>query len=92
MLIPDHGTTPISRSTDKRTQAGALFLADVSNLASPSSALRVNSSARGKKCVRKGARGVDKIVANVDPMVVSAVSRRVASAGEKSAPANTFCG
>ena len=60
-------------------------------MASPSRALRVNSSARGKKCVRKGARGVAKSVANVDPKVVSVVSRRVASAGEKRAPANTFC-
>jgi hypothetical protein len=50
----------------------------------------VRSSARGKKCVRKGARGLERSVAKMEPIIVSAVSSRVASAGEKSAPANTF--
>ena len=92
MLIPDHGTTPISRSTERRTQADDLLLVCVFELASPSRALRVKSRARGKKCVRKGARGVARSVANVEPTVVSAVSRRVASAGENRAPAKTFYG
>jgi hypothetical protein len=91
MLIPDHGTTPIRRSTERRTQADDLFLVRVFTLASPSRALRVKSRARGKKYVRKGASGLAKSVANIEPMLVSAVSKRVASAGENKAPAKTFC-
>lgn len=83
MLMPDHGTTPIKRSTDSRTQAGDLFFdwspdASISASEAPSRADRVMSSARGKKCVRKGARGVERSVAHAEPMVVSAVRRMVA--------------
>jgi hypothetical protein len=48
------------------------------------------SSARGKKCVRNGARGVANRVAQTEPTMVRAVRRMVAYAGEKSAPETTF--
>jgi hypothetical protein len=41
--------------------------------------------------VRKGARGLERRVAHIEPIVVNVVNRRVASAGWKSAPARTFC-
>lgn len=90
MLIPDQGTTPTSRSTERRTQADDLALARVSTLASPSSALRVISRARGKKWVIKGASGIASSVANKEPRVVNAVKSSVARAGENKAPARTF--
>lgn len=92
MLIPDHGTTPIRRRTDRRTQAEDLGLAELlrSRSESPSRALRVMSRARGKKWVRNGARGVDSKVAQAEPTIVRAVRRRVAYAGEKRAPERTF--
>lgn len=90
MLIPDQGTTPTSRNTERRTQAGDLVLARVSTLTSPSSALRVISRARGKKWVMKGASGIANSVANIEPRAVSAVNSNVASAGENKAPARTF--
>ena len=37
------------------------------------------------------ARGVERRVAQAEPIVVRAVRRRVAKAGEKRAPARTFC-
>ena len=97
MLIPDQGTTPMRRSTDRRTHAedrGFADLPDVSRSGSesPSRALRVMSKARGKKCVKKGERGVASNVAHAEPIMVRVVRRTVAYAGEKSAPAKTFCG
>jgi hypothetical protein len=50
------------------------------------------SKARGKKCVRKGARGVASNVEQAEPTMVRAVRRTVAYAGEKRAPETTFCG
>jgi hypothetical protein len=91
MLMPDHGTTPIRRRTERRTHADDLVLSRASKPASPSKALRVKSRARGKKCVRNGARGFANSVAKMEPTIVNAVNSRVASAGEKSAPAKTFC-
>jgi len=41
--------------------------------------------------VRKGERGVERRVAQREPRVVSRVRKRVARAGEKRAPAKTFC-
>lgn len=91
--MPDQGTTPISRRMDKRIQ-GDVGLASESVSAfdaPPSSAERVRSKAFGKKWVRKGASGLERSVAQVDPMVVRRVRRRVAYAGENKAPARTFC-
>lgn len=87
-LIPDQGTTPISRKTARRTHAGdvALVLAPES----ASKALRAKASGRGKKRVRKGERGAERRVASMDPMVVSTARSRVAKTGEKRAPASTF--
>jgi hypothetical protein len=95
MLIPDHGTTPIRRNTERRTQAddfGFDLASKESGLdcKSPSMALRVISRARGKKCVRNGASGVDNRVAHAEPIVVSAERSIVANTGEKRAPARTF--
>ena len=87
MLIPDQGTIPTSRNTERRTQAGDFELARVST---PSNALRVISRARGKKWVMKGASGIASSVANTEPRVVSVVKSNVASAGENKAPARTF--
>lgn len=91
MLMPDQGTTPTRRSTDRRTHADDLDFVRVSRCASPSRALRVMSSARGKKREMNGARGMARRVARTEPMVVSAVRRMVAIAGDNSAPATTFC-
>lgn len=95
MLMPDQGTTPMRRRTERRTQADERCfdggLVARGDLLSPSRACLVRSRARGKKCVRKGARGVESMVAQSEPMVVRAVRRMVAYAGEKSAPARTFC-
>lgn len=94
--MPDQGTTPISRNTERRTQAGDLFL-DVSaesesrsNSESPLRAARVISRARGKRYVRNGARGVARRVAHAEPVVVRTVRKSVARAGENKAPASTF--
>lgn len=94
MLIPDHGTTPMRRRTESRTQAEDRGLAELSRSRSesPSRALRVISNARGKKWVKKGARGVANKVAQVEPTIVRAVRRIVAYAGEKRAPETTFYG
>ena len=54
-------------------------------------ACRVISMARGKRRTRKGPSGAERRLAQREPTVVSAVRRRVASQGEKSAPARTFC-
>ena len=86
MLIPDHGTTPTSRRIDKRTHAEELSAFD----SSPSSTERVMASGRGMRCVRNGASGADKALADSDPNVVSIVRSTTASAGGNSAPASTF--
>lgn len=94
MLIPDHGTTPMRRRTDNRTHADDWCLVVSRSVSSesdvPSRALRVMSNAFGKKCDRYGPIGLAKRVAQADPMVVSAVNKTVANAGEKRAPASTF--
>lgn len=95
ILIPDHGTTPIRRRTERRTHAEDRGFDEFPNSSrseseSPSRALRVMSNARGKKWVKNGANGVDSIVAHAEPTIVSVVSRIVAYAGENSAPAKTF--
>lgn len=96
ILMPDHGTTPTNRKTDNRTHADDLLLctsvveSSCGLSDSPWSAVRVMSRARGKRYVRNGARGVARRVAQMDPIVVSVVRKRVAMIGENSAPANTF--
>ena len=96
MLSPDHGTTPTSRRTDKRTHAGELLVDDIwldfsdSVVADPSRAVRVIWTGRGKKRVRTGASGVASKVANTDPIDVSIVINNVANRGWKRAPARTF--
>jgi hypothetical protein len=96
ILMPDHGTTPTSRKTDKRTHADDLFLcvsvveSSCGLSDSPCNAVRVMSSARGKRYVKNGARGVARRVAHREPMVVSMVRKRVATTGENNAPASTF--
>jgi len=92
ILIPDHGTTPMRRRTESRTHVEERGFAELSRCrsASPSRALRVMSNARGKKWVRKGARGVANKVAQAEPTIVRAVRRMVAYAGEKRAPETTF--
>jgi hypothetical protein len=89
MLMPDHGTIPMSRRIERRTQAGDVDL-DVATSGSPSKVVRVNSTARGKKWDKSGARGVARRVAQADPSVVRVVRSSVARAGEKRAPARTF--
>lgn len=81
MLIPDQGTTPMRRSTDKRTQAGDLGADPAAKSVSPSKAFRVISSARGKSRLRVGARGALRAVAITDPMVVKKVNSKVANRG-----------
>lgn len=90
ILMPDQGTTPTRRSTDKRTHAGDLDLTRVSSSASPSRAVRVMSRARGKKRDIRGASGVANNVARIEPIVVNIVSRRVANTGWNKTPARTF--
>lgn len=98
MLMPDQGTTPINRSTDKRTQAEDFDALDVlaavtrgsSVLESPSNAVRVSARARGNTVERNGAIGAERILAKIDPTVVKNVSKTVAEMGDSSAPANTF--
>lgn len=87
MLMPDHGTMPIKRSTDSRTHADDF---GVSSLVAPSMAFRVMSKARGNIFTKNGANGAASRLAKIDPNVVSRVSKSVASAGENSAPARTF--
>jgi len=78
MLIPAHGTMPISLKIDRRTQADDFGWVGDSLAASPSSAVRVRARALGKTCVRNGAMGADKRLENTDPVVVSIVRSRVA--------------
>jgi hypothetical protein len=82
MLIPDHGTTPMRRRTERRTQAGVVFgdsdLPEISGSAEPDKALRVISSARGKRLVKKGPSGFESREAHADPSMVRVVSRMVA--------------
>lgn len=47
MLRPDHGTTPIKRRMDNRTQAGVLFCEVEFESKSPCKALLVTARARG---------------------------------------------
>lgn len=78
MLIPDHGTTPMRRRTERRTQAGDVDLPEISGSAEPDKALRVISSARGKRLVKKGPSGFESKEAHADPSMVRVVSRMVA--------------
>lgn len=52
----------------------------------PSRAERVRAIAEGKKRVRRGVRGVARMVERTDPSVVSSVWRRVAGSGGRSVP------
>lgn len=92
ILMPDQGTTPINRRTDRRTQGEDLVEAwsSFGSDESPPSAFLVISRARGNMEERKGAKGVHSSVAHAEPIVVSTVSKMVAKAGEKRAPASTF--
>lgn len=75
MLMPDHGTTPIRRIMERRTQAEdrGLKLSEP-----PDRALRVMSKARGNRMARYGASGVESRVAHREPSVVRVVRRIVA--------------
>ena len=86
MLIPDHGTIPMSRRIDSRTHAAEPSAFE----SSPSSTERVIASGRGMRWVRNGPRGAARMLADKDPSVVSNVRRTTARAGWKSAPDNTF--
>jgi hypothetical protein len=72
MLMPDHGTTPIRRITERRTHGEDL------GSEPPARALRVISNARGNKMARNGASGVERRVAHREPNVVKVVRRIVA--------------
>lgn len=80
MLMPDHGTTPMRRRTERRTQAGVGYddLSEISGSAGPDKALRVISSARGKRLARNGPRGLESREAHAEPSMVRVVSRMVA--------------
>lgn len=88
ILMPDHGTTPISRSTLSRAQGEDEDEVEVE--AGPSSAERVREIAEGKKRVKRGVRGVARMVESTDPSVVSNVWRRVAGSGGRSVPVKMF--
>jgi len=79
---------------ERRTQGEDLEFCDGESVlvgwVSLPSAFRVSSRALGNMYVRNGARGVERRVAHIEPMVVSAVSMIVAKAGENRAPARTF--
>lgn len=95
--MPDHGMTPMRRKIDRRTH-GEDFELELDSeefslefeLEPPSRASRVIARARGKALLRKGAKGAANKEANIDPIVVNVVRRRVAYAGENNAPARTF--
>ena len=57
----------------------------------PSRAAFVSSIGLGKKRMRKGANGIERRVAQVEPIVVKDVMTNVATSGWKRAPARTFC-
>lgn len=57
----------------------------------PSSAAFVSSIGFGKNRMRKGANGIERRVAQVEPIVVKDVMTNVATSGWKRAPARTFC-
>lgn len=90
---PAQGTIPTNRRMDKRTQAedfGDWVRLAESELEEPSSADRVMASTRGNTPTRNGARGAESRLAQIEPIVVRVVRRRVAKNGEKRAPARTF--
>lgn len=87
ILMPDHGTMPIKRSTDSRTHAGDFGF---SSFVAPSIAFRVMSKARGNILTKNGASGAANRLAKIEPTVVRRVSKSVANAGENNAPASTF--
>lgn len=98
ILIPDHGTTPTSLSTESLTQAPEVLdnestsasVDDGGLLAWPSNAERVISRTRGRKRMTSGASGAASDDAQSEPIVVRNVNRIVANTGENSAPASTF--
>lgn len=90
MLMPDHGTTPMSLNTDNRTQPGDLSLGDVVNASPPSSALRVSASAFGTTCDIIGAKGVANNDDSTDPNAVRKVINNVAHTGGIRTPDSTF--
>jgi hypothetical protein len=95
MLMPDQGTTPMRRRTERRTQGDDLGFKRVpaasgSASESPPRALRVISKVRGNNFSRKGPRGVERRVAHAEPRVVRVIRKRVAYIGENRAPPRTF--
>lgn len=90
ILIPDHGTTPMSLNTDKRTQPGDFSLDEVVSVSPPSSAFRVSSRTFGMACDMKGAKGVANNDDITDPRAVREVISNVADTGDIRTPDNTF--
>jgi len=95
MFMPDQGTTPMRRRTERRTQGDDLGFKKVPGASgsaseSPPRALRVISNARGNNFARKGPRGVERRVAQAEPTVVRVIRRMVAYIGENRAPPRTF--
>ena len=90
MLRPDHGTTPIKRRIDRRTQAGVLFCEVELESESPCKAFLVTARARGNHWDNRGAIGRDRRDEKIEPIVVRSVRSRVAQAGWKRAPPRTF--
>jgi hypothetical protein len=96
--MPDQGTIPMRRSTDRRAQGledvEGEVLADLreSELAGevPWRALRVRAMAEGKKRVMMGVRGAARMVERTDPIVVRLVCKRVAQKGARRVPVNIF--
>lgn len=81
ILMPDQGTTPISRMIDRRIHGAVFDWAVEVELESPCSTFLVASNARGNQWDSKGAIGLANNEAITEPMVVSKVRRRVAHAG-----------
>lgn len=90
ILIPDQGTTPISRRTERRIHADCTVESGFDR-DDPWRAARVMSRARGKKCERTGARGAERRVEQAEPIMVRKDRRTTARTGENKAPARTFC-
>ena len=90
MLRPDHGTTPIKRRTERRTQTGVLFCEVEFELESPCRTFLVTVRARGNHRDNIGAIGLDKREERIEPIAVRSVRSRVAQAGWKRAPLRTF--
>ena len=90
ILMPDHGTIPISLSTDRRTQPGDLSRDEAIIVSLPSSAFRVSAKAFGKNWEMIGAKGVANNDDSTDPTAVREVMSNVADTGDIRTPDNTF--